>query len=471
MLNLPFQRTLTLLLVSVLTFQSISPTVLCADAPTGTSGQIERIETSLHQGQVRIDVLGNHLTEYYDVLNRDGSGKADLFVTFYGIGVAADVERSRAGMGGISSIDVNEVGQEHGLVTQVVVHLPTVVTYHIKKISDGIRIDFEKIPATAVSSEPVAMEKPMAKPAPVAAPIMTSVGMTPSTVPAGVPAGYRSSNTGIQGGDVLFISVSPAEELSRDLIVDETGRLSFPLVGAVDVAGRSPEELSRILRQKLSQYVANPKVDVFVKQSASQQLSLFGQVRSPGVYNYRPNLHLLDLVSQAGGFIPGANKRQIKVYRGVGSQRHSISVNVEEALRSGDATKDFLVDPGDLIEVSKGASPSVTIIGQVRGAGSFDYFDDARLLDLIAMAGGFSESANLKKIRIFRGEPPHRTMITVRFDGVLKNRMENNVPIQPGDIILVPQRALWEYSGVVNTVAPIVAFMTATATLILIIKK
>src|SRR5260370_95533 len=185
------------------------------------------------------------------------------------------------------------------------------------------------------------------------------------------------------------------------MVVDQEGKISIPLVGAVQVTGLTPDQLARKLTTGLARYVTNPKVDVFIKQSLSKQVSVTGQVNTPGVYSYRPNLRLLDLVSMAGGFSPSANKRQVRVLRGAGAERRIIQMNVADVLASGDSAKDLLLESGDIVEVPRGAN-GVTIFGQVEHPGSYDYVYDMRMLDLMSLCNGFKDGARMDSMTIFR---------------------------------------------------------------------
>jgi polysaccharide export outer membrane protein len=310
------------------------------------------------------------------------------------------------------------------------------------------------------------MQKPAAAPAPVAAENSAKV---PGDDGVGfIPKGYQHQE--IQPGDMLYVSVSPAEELSRDLAVDQDGKIFIPIIGAVEASGLSSDLLARRLAGLLSKYVTNPKVDVLIKQFSAQQISVMGQVRMAGSYPYRPNLRLLDVISMAGGLVPGANKTQIHIYRGSGASRKATIVDVQDALKTGDVTKDFLLQPGDLVDVPKGNSPLI-IFGNIPRGGDFDYFKDMRLLDLISLCQGFSEGANFKEIKIFRGEAPNQKVITVHFNNVMNGDMRANILLQPGDIIYVPQRALWTYSALANMFVPFTTIILAISTIALVVKK
>ena len=114
----------------------------------------------------------------------------------------------------------------------------------------------------------------------------------------------------------------PADELSRDVTVDENGKISIPLLGALEVTGQTAENLAQTLTHKLARYVTNPHVDILVKQSNAQQISDYrpGPMHRASTTS-RPNMRLLDLISVAGGFTPAANKRQVRIFHGTGTNR------------------------------------------------------------------------------------------------------------------------------------------------------
>jgi polysaccharide export outer membrane protein len=298
---------------------------------------------------------------------------------------------------------------------------------------------------------------------------------TETTSAKGVPSSQdlqtpnRSDQT-IQLGDGLYISVSPAEELSRDLQVDSNGKINIPLVGAIQVVGLTVEDLARKITHALSRYVTNPKVDVFLRQSVTKQIGVSGQVSSPGAYPYRTNIHLLDVISEAGGFLPSANRKQVRILRRTGVDRKVIPVDVEAIMSDSSATKDVLLEPGDLVEVPRGMT-GVSIFGSVNMPGVYEYLYDMRMLDLIALCHGFIDSASLHNIRIIRGEGPAQQTIVASFSKVVKDRSKYNLLLQPGDIVYVPQRSLWSASSLASTISPIATLIMAVATVVLVTQK
>jgi polysaccharide export outer membrane protein len=107
----------------------------------------------------------------------------------------------------------------------------------------------------------------------------------------------------IGSADVLEISVFKVPELTKTVVVADTGTINLPLVGEVPAAGKTAQQLERDLTSKLgARYLQNPQVTVMVKENNSQRVTIQGAVEKPGVYPIRGKTTLLELVATAGGF-------------------------------------------------------------------------------------------------------------------------------------------------------------------------
>ena len=101
---------------------------------------------------------------------------------------------------------------------------------------------------------------------------------------------------------MLDITVFKVPELSKTIQVSETGTINLPLVGEVQAAGKTTQELERVLTAKLgATYLQNPQVSVLVKENNSQHVVVQGAVEKTGVYPIRGKTTLMELVAMAGG--------------------------------------------------------------------------------------------------------------------------------------------------------------------------
>ena len=148
---------------------------------------------------------------------------------------------------------------------------------------------------------------PAAAPAP-------AVAAAQAPAPAVTRSDYR-----IGVYDVLEIDVFEINDLHRQVQVDGSGVILLPLVGAVPALGRTPAELSDDLRQRLeTRYVNNAKVEVQIRQSQSEHVTVDGAVTEPGAYPLGGPTTLLQAVAMAKG--PdgvNANVHKVSLFRTV----------------------------------------------------------------------------------------------------------------------------------------------------------
>lgn len=139
-------------------------------------------------------------------------------------------------------------------------------------------------------------------------------------------------------GDKLSVRVYQVEDLSFDeLVVDTSGNIQLPLIGAVKSADRTAGEISIDIAERLSaRYLRNPQVTVTVSQAASQKITVDGAVTKPGVYEMRGSTSLLQAVAMAEGPTRVADLSTVAVFRTIGGRR-SVALFDLGAIRQGRA--------------------------------------------------------------------------------------------------------------------------------------
>jgi polysaccharide export outer membrane protein len=158
----------------------------------------------------------------------------------------------------------------------------------------------------------------------------------------------------INPGDELEIYVWGEERLQRQLKVLPDGTISFPLVGQLQVQGKLPQDVERMVSDRLkSQYRGEvPFVTVSVRAPAGMRFSVLGKVNSPGVYDATRYVNVLEALSQAGGPAEFANLDNLLVIRGSGANVQTIRVHLGRLFKSGATEQD--VRNANLIEVAPG---------------------------------------------------------------------------------------------------------------------
>jgi len=148
--------------------------------------------------------------------------------------------------------------------------------------------------------------------------------------------------------DVIEVFVWKSPELSTTATVRPDGRISLPLAGELQAAGKSPEELRDGITKSLRRYIETPFVTVMVKAVNSPQISVLGQVRRPGRYRLAQRATIFDAIALGGGLSEFADPKDVVVLRSSTSGVERIRVNVKELLRNGQPP---VLEPGDTVYV------------------------------------------------------------------------------------------------------------------------
>lgn len=135
--------------------------------------------------------------------------------------------------------------------------------------------------------------------------------------------------------DKLKIGVFGIEDLSKEVQIDASGRLSFPLIGVVEASGLTPAELADELEERLQgRYVRNPQVTVNLEETVSQVITLDGQVGKPGLYPVIGRMTLMRAVATAGGTAEFAKLNDVVIFRNVNGDQLAGLYNLK-AIRRG----------------------------------------------------------------------------------------------------------------------------------------
>ncbi len=245
-------------------------------------------------------------------------------------------------------------------------------------------------------------------------------------------------------GDQIRLIVVGNAELSFAARVPAEGFLNLPHVGKVQLAGRTIEAVRTELVKGLGGYLVNPDVSVLVEQYARKSVSVLGAVEHPMDYEIPSGKFttLLQAVSQAGGFRGDAEKRAVLIMRPkqIGSaERVTIPVDVV-ALTRGAKGKDPIILPDDVIFIP--ARDKVYVFGQVTNPGAYLAPADhpTTITGAISQAGGFTRIAKEGSVQLLRRQKDGtRATYKVDVGRILGGHPEEDVPLQPGDVIFVPE--------------------------------
>ena len=218
-----------------------------------------------------------------------------------------------------------------------------------------------------------------------------------------VPADYL-----VQAGDELALTLWGSVDADLRLVVDRTGSISIPRVGAVMVAGVRYAELRDVIARRVAQVFKNFQISVSLGQLRGVRVYITGFVQRPGAYSVSSLSTIAGALVKAGGPSAAGSFRNIQLRRG----RTVVSTfDFYDLLLKGDRSNDRVVQPDDVIHVGP-LGTQVALIGSVNQPAIFELKPGETLADVLRMAGGFTPVADINRLAVERLEDRNTTRIT-----------------------------------------------------------
>ena len=163
----------------------------------------------------------------------------------------------------------------------------------------------------------------------------------------------------LEPGSQLEIKFFYTPELDTNQQVRPDGKISLPLVGDIEVAGRTPEAVRGQLLERYTGKLVDPEINVIVRSWPNRRVLVSGQVAKPGVYDMTGSMTVLEAVMLAGGpdFREG-DVSEVIVIRREGKDCHGYLVDLEPTL-AGEAATPFELRPLDVVFVPRTAIAEV----------------------------------------------------------------------------------------------------------------
>jgi polysaccharide biosynthesis/export protein len=261
-------------------------------------------------------------------------------------------------------------------------------------------------------------------------------------------------------GDVLRVSVAGINELQNEEVqVSESGSITLPYAGTVDVQGMGIDEAEQTLDQRFGEYIRSPEVHIVMQQDRSQAVAVMGLVSKPTLVPLTmPNETIMDVIGEAGGLTNDASQRILFVPAGAQAQSAAPAVIAASAgpgtaAMAGEAQiAPIVIDlhgstdegclnlpmhAGDTIVVPPAGN--VMVGGWVERPGEVQITPGMTVLGAITAAGGALYTSNVEVLRA--DSQGRRTGMPVNLAAV-KSGEEPDPPVEAGDVVMV-QGSAW----------------------------
>lgn len=270
-------------------------------------------------------------------------------------------------------------------------------------------------------------------------------------------AQVRDPNYRVGPADVLSVRVIGVEAYKQktvpwiDVTVSNSGKVSLPYVGILNVAGMSigqvEQEIARNLRER--ELLNDPQVTVGVQSYRSNTVYILGEVAQAGQYYMRDEMHVMDLVALSLG-VPTEGTmylyRRIPVEAAEGEDSGetrlapAIPIDIQELAAGNRPDLNLKLQGGDILYVPFNRPNYYFVSGEVLNPGSFEMPPrrDLTISEALAFAGGPSKTAKASKGILVRYDGQGgRQELAVDFQAILEGK-KPNFQVMPNDIIFVP---------------------------------
>ncbi|MBN4056885.1 SLBB domain-containing protein [bacterium AH-315-J21] len=255
--------------------------------------------------------------------------------------------------------------------------------------------------------------------------------------------------------DVLEIRFWQDPTLNAQVRVRDDGKIAIDIIGELQAAGLSEFELEKEIVRRISRI--NPQISqatLRVVNYNSRKVFVFGEVQDPGKYTFESIPDLWALINEAGGATDVGDLSRVRIIRGGEKQGKVEIVDVSGMISRGEVNKLPTIRSGDTIELLRtfggvlrprisgniGLKNLYYIIGEVNTPGTHALEPNIDLLDAIALAGGPTSGADLRKVRVVSKDGEYSQVITFDIDKYTKTGQPARYLIRPEDTIVLPAR-------------------------------
>lgn len=261
------------------------------------------------------------------------------------------------------------------------------------------------------------------------------------------PSGMASATSNLDAATVQPYNAPPG------FVVDHEGRIQFPLVGLLRLAGLTEEKARALLLQKLARYITKPNLTLRVQTYRSRRVYVDGEVHTPGLQAIDDiPMTLVEALNRAGGMKPTADQSRIVIERG--ETRYEL--NLRELIRKGVNPGTILLAHGDVLRVHSRDESKVFVSGEVITPRALTMHDGRLTLnEALGETGGISPlSGDARQVYVVR-KTPERTRVfrlDARDSGALA--IAESFELQPKDVVYVAASALANWNRHLSLLFP-----------------
>ncbi len=257
-------------------------------------------------------------------------------------------------------------------------------------------------------------------------------------------------------GDHLDIDMLGRGQETQPALVGPDGKIYFDLLPGVSVWGLTLSQTRDALQDQLSHFYKNPRVTVTLREVRSSRIWVMGRINTPGIYPLETPMTVIDAVTRAGGLYTAqftGTTEELADLQHSFLLRHGkfMPVNFKKLIHEGDLSQNIYLEPDDFVYLPSALATEVYVIGAVTEPRAVSFKDQVTLSSAISNARGTLPDAWLREVIIIRGSLTEPHYAVVNFLDILKGKAPE-VPLQPRDIVYVPDHPLGIFQNALQTV-------------------
>jgi polysaccharide export outer membrane protein len=268
----------------------------------------------------------------------------------------------------------------------------------------------------------------------------------------------------LERGDVLSINLWAHPEITPPLttstpaagfVIDPSGHITFPLIGRIRAQGKSLNQFSEDLRQRLAAYLRHPDAQVNVLGYNGRKVFIDGEVRNAGQYAMtdQPST-LYSLLSKAGGVLASADNNHLVLTRQ--GQRYSLSpIQLE---KMGYSPSQLYLQEGDSVHVHSKETRKVYLMGEAGTPTVLTLPEDGMsLANMIGEGRGLNAtSASAARVYVIRDQASQGLTHIYHLDlsSIANLALADRFTLQANDMVYVDASGLARWSRVINLLLP-----------------
>lgn len=259
-------------------------------------------------------------------------------------------------------------------------------------------------------------------------------------------------------GDILELEMVPDQDvINREYKVGPDGNISMFLAGQQKLDGLSLKEAENKIKTSLNKYYEIIALNLMIKTYNNNKVFVLGRVEAPGAIELTGNGTILEVLAQAGPLPPVQESAFLSRCAIIRGNDLIIWIDLQELLQQGNVELNLPLSNNDVLYIPDPEDANVFVMGEVERPGSYPIRNELSLLTAIGLAGGPTEDAVTKNIKLIRDIKEGGGVAEINLDNIMQTAdLSKNYMLKRNDIIFIPKKGIAKFNYYVRQLNPFI---------------